>query len=230
MIAWPSSRGARRIVVRWPTSANVQKTHNTSFKLLCCGFSGRWHFCVTVVCVVLWVRPQHNSSILLCCLLKTVVLWKSQHSSFKSLCCGFSERWHFWVTVVYGKPTTQQLKTIVLWVFWALALVGHRIVAYTPTDWLTVSPRDSERHEHDATDSRLPTTLLFEFDVILLPTRIPQRTCRLSILFRLAFPIARYRNFLAVLRIGESGCINIPRRPSSSCSANYYGSADFNRM
>ena len=29
--------------IRWPTSANVQKTHNTSFKLLCCGFSGRWH-------------------------------------------------------------------------------------------------------------------------------------------------------------------------------------------
>jgi len=31
-------------------------------------FSGRWHFWVTVLCAVLWVRPQHNSSILLCCL------------------------------------------------------------------------------------------------------------------------------------------------------------------
>jgi len=29
------------------------------------------------------------------------------------------------------KPTTQQLKTVVLWVFWTLALVGHRIYTLT---------------------------------------------------------------------------------------------------
>ena len=44
------------------------KSQHNSFKLLCCGFSGRWHFWVTVVCVVLWVRPEHNGSILWCCL------------------------------------------------------------------------------------------------------------------------------------------------------------------
>ena len=45
-----------------------ENPQHDGFKLLCCGFSGRWHFWVTVVCVVLWVRPQHNSSVLLCCL------------------------------------------------------------------------------------------------------------------------------------------------------------------
>ena len=34
--------------LRWPTSANVQKTHNNSFKLLCCGFSARWYLWATV--------------------------------------------------------------------------------------------------------------------------------------------------------------------------------------
>jgi len=34
--------------VRWPTSANVQKTHNTTTENCCCGFSGRWHLWATV--------------------------------------------------------------------------------------------------------------------------------------------------------------------------------------
>ena len=45
------------------------------------------------------------------------------------LCCGYPQH-----NANYGdpevptsrKPTTQQRKTVVLWVFWTLALVGHR--------------------------------------------------------------------------------------------------------
>jgi len=65
-----------------------------------------------------------------------------QHNSFKSLCCGFlgnTTKWNCCVVDVpttqrklrwprsanVQKPTTQQLKTVVLWVFWTLALVGH---------------------------------------------------------------------------------------------------------
>ena len=67
-----------------------------------------------------------------------------QHNSFKLLRCGFlsnTTKWNRCVADVYPqhnanyadpqvpasrKPTTQQLKTVVLWVFWTLALVGHR--------------------------------------------------------------------------------------------------------
>ena len=42
-----------------------------------------------------------------------------QRNSFKLLCCGFSGRWHFWVTVVcvvliVGTSTTQQFHMVVL--------------------------------------------------------------------------------------------------------------------
>ena len=32
------------------------------------------------------------------------------------------------------KITTQQLKTVVLWVFWTLAFVGHRMFVYDDAD------------------------------------------------------------------------------------------------
>ena len=62
--------GARRrgVITVAHKCQRPESPQRNSFKLLCCGFSGRWHFRVTVVCVVFWVRPQHNSSVLLCCL------------------------------------------------------------------------------------------------------------------------------------------------------------------
>jgi len=67
--------------------------HN-SFKLLCCGFSGRWHFWVTVVCVVLWVPTTQQFHF--------VVLPKNpQHNNLKLLCCRFSGRWHLWATALH---------------------------------------------------------------------------------------------------------------------------------
>ena len=62
-----ASRGNKTTVAH--KCQRPENPQHNSFKLLCCGLSGRWwHFWVTVVFVALWVRPQHNSSILLRCL------------------------------------------------------------------------------------------------------------------------------------------------------------------
>ena len=87
------------------------------------GTSGSPSTLVTVVCVVLCVCPQHNSSILLCCL-KTVVLWKSQHNNLKLLCCGFSGRWHLWATVLMTRSLRRENWGISTLYRWCSAVSG----------------------------------------------------------------------------------------------------------
>ena len=104
--------------IRWPRSANVQKTHNTTV-LSCCvvgflhvGTSGSPYSLRCVVgtsttqqfhFVVLPKNPQHNN--LNCFVVKITT------NNLKLLCCGFSGRWHMWATV-YIDNTTQRAETI----------------------------------------------------------------------------------------------------------------------
>ena len=136
------------VFIRWPTSANVQKTHNTTvlsccmwvfrqhnkIKLLCCGCThNTTQTTVTQKCQHP-ENPQHNNLKLLCCDFHNTTVLSRQHNKMELLLWTYPQH-----NANYGdlevptsrKPTTQQLKTVVLWVFWTLALVGHRIFRQT---------------------------------------------------------------------------------------------------
>jgi len=116
-------------------------------------------FCIerTVSLNRIWNWFQFRSNQIRCCTLSIFTTMHTygvpqrpenrQHNSFKLLCCGFLGNTTKWNCCVADVPTaqrklrwprsanvqktsTQQLKTVMLWVFWTLALVGHRTYAF----------------------------------------------------------------------------------------------------
>ena len=87
--------------------------HN-SFKLLCCGFLGnttKWNCCVVdVPTTQRKLRRPRSANV------------QKTHNRTTQNCCAVIDP----QVLTSRKPTTEQLKTVVLWVFWTLALVGHR--------------------------------------------------------------------------------------------------------